>query len=67
MTRIGPTTMYAAKRGGGNRMKVFSDQMRVAVQDRIVAEKPAGLPVRQAVPPAEFAIGLQRSRMATTP
>jgi len=33
------TAMYAAKRGGGNRMKIFSDQMRVAVQDRIVAEK----------------------------
>jgi diguanylate cyclase (GGDEF)-like protein/PAS domain S-box-containing protein len=33
------TAMYAAKRGGGNRMKVFSDQMRVAVQDRIAAEK----------------------------
>ena len=33
------TAMYAAKRGGGNRMTVFSDQMRVAVQDRIVAEK----------------------------
>jgi EAL domain-containing protein (putative c-di-GMP-specific phosphodiesterase class I) len=33
------TAMYAAKRGGGNRIQVFSDQMRVAVQDRIVAEK----------------------------
>jgi predicted signal transduction protein with EAL and GGDEF domain len=33
------TAMYAAKRGGGNRMRVFSDQMRIAVQDRIVAEK----------------------------
>jgi len=33
------TAMYAAKRGGGNRLKVFSDQMRVAVHDRIGAEK----------------------------
>ncbi|MFI5937706.1 putative bifunctional diguanylate cyclase/phosphodiesterase [Actinoplanes sp. NPDC051494] len=32
------TAMYAAKRGGGNRLEMFSDQMRVAVQDRIVAE-----------------------------
>ncbi|MFI5897897.1 putative bifunctional diguanylate cyclase/phosphodiesterase [Actinoplanes sp. NPDC051513] len=33
------TAMYVAKRNGGNRMKVFSDQMRVAVQDRIASEK----------------------------
>jgi diguanylate cyclase (GGDEF)-like protein/PAS domain S-box-containing protein len=33
------TAMYVAKHNGGNRMKVFSDQMRVAVQDRIAAEK----------------------------
>ncbi|AGL17840.1 diguanylate cyclase/phosphodiesterase with PAS/PAC sensor(s) [Actinoplanes sp. N902-109] len=32
------TAMYAAKRAGGNRIEVFSDQMRVAVQDRITAE-----------------------------
>jgi diguanylate cyclase (GGDEF)-like protein/PAS domain S-box-containing protein len=33
------TAMYAAKTSGGNRMKVFNDRMRVAVQDRIAAEK----------------------------
>ncbi|WP_030442171.1 putative bifunctional diguanylate cyclase/phosphodiesterase [Actinoplanes subtropicus] len=33
------TAMYAAKRGGGNRIKVFSDRMRIAVQGRIAAEK----------------------------
>ncbi|WP_433360302.1 putative bifunctional diguanylate cyclase/phosphodiesterase [Actinoplanes sp. CA-142083] len=33
------TAMYVAKRNGGNRMKVFNDQMRVAVQDRIASEK----------------------------
>jgi diguanylate cyclase (GGDEF)-like protein len=33
------TAMYAAKRHGGNRMKVFSDQMRVAVHERIAGEK----------------------------
>jgi EAL domain-containing protein (putative c-di-GMP-specific phosphodiesterase class I) len=32
------TAMYVAKRGGGNRLEVFSDQMRVAVQERLVAE-----------------------------
>jgi diguanylate cyclase (GGDEF)-like protein/PAS domain S-box-containing protein len=32
------TAMYAAKRAGGNRLEVFSDQMRVAVQERIAAE-----------------------------
>jgi EAL domain-containing protein (putative c-di-GMP-specific phosphodiesterase class I) len=33
------TAMYVAKRNGGNRMKVFNDRMRVAVQDRIASEK----------------------------
>ncbi len=32
------TAMYAAKRAGGNRMKVFSDDMRVKVRERIAAE-----------------------------
>jgi diguanylate cyclase (GGDEF)-like protein/PAS domain S-box-containing protein len=32
------TAMYAAKRAGGNRLEIFSDQMRVSVQERIVAE-----------------------------
>jgi diguanylate cyclase (GGDEF)-like protein/PAS domain S-box-containing protein len=32
------TAMYAAKRAGGNRLEVFSEQMRVAVRQRIVAE-----------------------------
>ncbi|GIM89239.1 putative bifunctional diguanylate cyclase/phosphodiesterase [Paractinoplanes toevensis] len=33
------TAMYAAKRSGGNRMKIFSEQMRVSVHERIAAEK----------------------------
>ena len=33
------TAMYAAKRAGGNRMEIFSDQMRVSVHERIAAEK----------------------------
>ena len=33
------TAMYAAKGLGGNRMTVFSDQMRVAVTERIAAER----------------------------
>jgi diguanylate cyclase (GGDEF)-like protein len=32
------TAMYAAKRGGGNRVEVFSDQMRVSVRRKVVAE-----------------------------
>jgi diguanylate cyclase (GGDEF)-like protein len=32
------TAMYVAKRAGGNRLEVFNDQMRVAVQDRLIAE-----------------------------
>jgi diguanylate cyclase (GGDEF)-like protein/PAS domain S-box-containing protein len=32
------TAMYAAKRAGGNRLEIFSDQMRVSVRERIVAE-----------------------------
>ena len=32
------TAMYAAKKGGGNRLAVFNDQMRVDVQQRITAE-----------------------------
>ncbi|MCM4080223.1 putative bifunctional diguanylate cyclase/phosphodiesterase [Paractinoplanes hotanensis] len=32
------TAMYAAKRAGGNRMQIFSDDMRVRVRERIVAE-----------------------------
>ncbi|MEV6495518.1 diguanylate cyclase, partial [Actinoplanes sp. NPDC051633] len=32
------TAMYAAKKAGGNRAEVFSDTMRVAVQQRITAE-----------------------------
>ena len=32
------TAMYAAKRAGGNRLEIFSEQMRVTVQNRIVAE-----------------------------
>ena len=32
------TAMYAAKRAGGNRVEQFSEQMRVGVRERIVAE-----------------------------
>ncbi|MGX6600544.1 putative bifunctional diguanylate cyclase/phosphodiesterase [Micromonosporaceae bacterium Da 78-11] len=32
------TAMYAAKRSGGARIELFSEQMRVGVQERIVAE-----------------------------
>jgi diguanylate cyclase (GGDEF)-like protein len=32
------TAMYAAKRAGGNRLEIFNDDMRVAVQQRITAE-----------------------------
>ncbi|RZU52994.1 PAS domain S-box-containing protein/diguanylate cyclase (GGDEF)-like protein [Krasilnikovia cinnamomea] len=32
------TAMYAAKRAGGNRLEVFNEQMRVTVQQHIVAE-----------------------------
>ncbi|GAB1646054.1 putative bifunctional diguanylate cyclase/phosphodiesterase [Krasilnikovia sp. MM14-A1259] len=32
------TAMYAAKRAGGHRLKIFSDQMRVTVQQHLVAE-----------------------------
>jgi diguanylate cyclase (GGDEF)-like protein/PAS domain S-box-containing protein len=32
------TAMYMAKRAGGNRLEIFSDQMRVAVQERLAAE-----------------------------
>ncbi|GAA2615073.1 putative bifunctional diguanylate cyclase/phosphodiesterase [Paractinoplanes durhamensis] len=33
------TAMYSAKRSGGNRMKIFNEQMRVSVQERIAGEK----------------------------
>ncbi|GIF20303.1 diguanylate cyclase (GGDEF)-like protein/PAS domain S-box-containing protein [Actinoplanes tereljensis] len=33
------TAMYAAKRSGGNRMRIFNEQMRVSVHERIAAEK----------------------------
>jgi diguanylate cyclase (GGDEF)-like protein/PAS domain S-box-containing protein len=33
------TAMYVAKRDGGNRMMVFNDRMRVAIQERITGEK----------------------------
>jgi diguanylate cyclase (GGDEF)-like protein/PAS domain S-box-containing protein len=36
--RAADTAMYEAKRAGGNRLEVFNDQMRVAVQQRITAE-----------------------------
>ncbi len=32
------TAMYAAKRAGGNRLEVFSDEMRVDVRRRVVSE-----------------------------
>ncbi|BFU45981.1 putative bifunctional diguanylate cyclase/phosphodiesterase [Krasilnikovia sp. MM14-A1004] len=32
------TAMYAAKRAGGNRIEVFTDQMRVTVQQHLLAE-----------------------------
>ncbi|GAA2597509.1 hypothetical protein GCM10010435_91060 [Winogradskya consettensis] len=32
------TAMYAAKRAGGNRLELFSEQMRITVQERITAE-----------------------------
>ncbi|MEU4695180.1 EAL domain-containing protein [Actinoplanes sp. NPDC023714] len=32
------TAMYAAKRGGGNRLQVFTDDLAVPVQERIAAE-----------------------------
>jgi len=32
------TAMYEAKRAGGNRLEIFNDRMRVAVQQRISAE-----------------------------
>ncbi|MEU8242343.1 EAL domain-containing protein [Actinoplanes missouriensis] len=32
------TAMYAAKRAGGNRLQVFTDDLRVPVQERIAAE-----------------------------
>ncbi|MDI6097144.1 EAL domain-containing protein [Actinoplanes sp. NEAU-A12] len=32
------TAMYAAKRAGGNRMQVFTDELRVPVQEKIEAE-----------------------------
>ena len=32
------TAMYAAKRAGGNRLQVFTDELRVPVQERIAAE-----------------------------
>ncbi|WP_327010493.1 EAL domain-containing protein [Dactylosporangium sp. NBC_01737] len=32
------TAMYTAKRAGGNRLEIFNEQMRVAVQQRITAE-----------------------------
>ncbi|WP_250009694.1 bifunctional diguanylate cyclase/phosphodiesterase [Actinoplanes sp. M2I2] len=32
------TAMYAAKRAGGNRLQIFSDDMRVRVRERIAAE-----------------------------
>ncbi|HET6532429.1 MAG TPA: EAL domain-containing protein [Actinoplanes sp.] len=33
------TAMYAAKRAGGNRLEIFTEQMRVSVRERISAEK----------------------------
>jgi diguanylate cyclase (GGDEF)-like protein/PAS domain S-box-containing protein len=49
------TAMYEAKRAGGNRLEIFNEKMRVAVQQRITAEsqlrqaldgdRPATLPV----------------------
>ena len=36
--RAADTAMYAAKRTGGNRLEIFNEQMRVAVQQRITAE-----------------------------
>jgi diguanylate cyclase (GGDEF)-like protein/PAS domain S-box-containing protein len=36
--RAADTAMYAAKRAGGNRLQIFNDQMRVAIQQRITAE-----------------------------
>ncbi|MEV6602455.1 EAL domain-containing protein [Actinoplanes sp. NPDC051346] len=36
--RAADTAMYAAKRAGGNRLEVFSDKMRVNVQERLRAE-----------------------------
>ncbi|MEU4241745.1 EAL domain-containing protein [Actinoplanes sp. NPDC026619] len=33
------TAMYSAKRSGGNRLKIFNEQMRVSVQARIAGEK----------------------------
>ncbi|MEU4219696.1 EAL domain-containing protein [Actinoplanes sp. NPDC026623] len=36
--RAADTAMYAAKRAGGNRLEIFNDQMRVAIQQRITAE-----------------------------
>jgi diguanylate cyclase (GGDEF)-like protein len=32
------TAMYAAKRAGGNRLQVFTDELRAPVQEKIVAE-----------------------------
>ncbi|MBB3095280.1 diguanylate cyclase (GGDEF)-like protein/PAS domain S-box-containing protein [Actinoplanes campanulatus] len=32
------TAMYAAKRGGGNRLQVFTEQLRVPVQEKLAAE-----------------------------
>ncbi|GAA1588931.1 putative bifunctional diguanylate cyclase/phosphodiesterase [Actinoplanes couchii] len=32
------TAMYVAKRAGGNRLQIFSDDMRVAVRERLTAE-----------------------------
>ncbi|MFC4069414.1 putative bifunctional diguanylate cyclase/phosphodiesterase [Actinoplanes subglobosus] len=32
------TAMYAAKRAGGNRLQVFTDELRVPVQEKIAAE-----------------------------
>ncbi len=32
------TAMYAAKRAGGNRLQVYTDELRVPVQERIAAE-----------------------------
>jgi diguanylate cyclase (GGDEF)-like protein len=32
------TAMYAAKRGGGNRLEIFNETMRISVQERITAE-----------------------------
>jgi diguanylate cyclase (GGDEF)-like protein len=36
--RAADTAMYAAKRAGGNRLEIFNDQMREAIQQRITAE-----------------------------